>query len=89
LASLLVERLPAVDQVRFTNSGSEAVMMAIKAARGFTDRTKIAKFEGAYHGSYHYAEVSLSSTPENWGSLAEPAASEGQTGIGQGPNQTS
>jgi hypothetical protein len=74
LASLLVERLPAVDQVRFTNSGSEAVMMAIKAARGFTDRTKIAKFEGAYHGSYDYAEVSLSSTPENWGSLAEPAS---------------
>ena len=39
-------------------------MMAIKAARGFTDRTKIAKFEGAFHGSYDYAEVSLSSTPE-------------------------
>ena len=38
LASLFVERLPAVDQVRFTNSGTEAVMMAIKAARGFTDR---------------------------------------------------
>jgi glutamate-1-semialdehyde 2,1-aminomutase len=74
LASLLVERLPAVDQVRFTNSGSEAVMMAIKGARGFTGRWKIAKFEGAYHGSYDYAEVSLSSTPENWGSLAEPAS---------------
>src|SRR5262245_62613653 len=50
LASLLVERLPAVEQIRFTNSGSEAVMMAIKAARGFTGRHKIAKFEGAYHG---------------------------------------
>ena len=74
LASLLVERLPAVEQVRFTNSGSEAVMMAIKAARGFTGRPKIAKFEGAYHGSYDYAEVSLSSTPANWGSLAEPAS---------------
>ena len=74
LASLLVDRLPAVEQVRFTNSGSEAVMMAIKAARGFTGRPKIAKFEGAYHGSYDYAEVSLSSTPENWGSLAEPAS---------------
>ncbi len=74
LASLLVERLPAVEQVRFTNSGSEAVMMAIKAARGFTGRWKIAKFEGAYHGSYDYAEVSLSSAPENWGPLAEPAS---------------
>jgi glutamate-1-semialdehyde 2,1-aminomutase len=74
LAALLVERLPAVEQVRFTNSGTEAVMMAIKGARGFTGRSKIAKFEGAYHGSYDYAEVSLSSAPENWGSLAEPAS---------------
>src|SRR5499427_8038092 len=74
LASLLVDRLPAVEQVRFTNSGSEAVMMAIKAARGFTGRPKIAKFEGAYHGSYDYAEVSLSSSPETWGSLAAPAS---------------
>lgn len=74
LASLIVDRLPAVDSLRFTNSGSEAVMMALKAARGFTGRSKIAKFEGAYHGSYDYAEVSLASTPENWGPLAEPAS---------------
>lgn len=74
LAALLVERLPAVDQVRFTNSGTEAVMMAIKAARAFTGRPKIAKVEGAYHGSYDYAEVSLNSEPENWGPLAEPAS---------------
>jgi glutamate-1-semialdehyde 2,1-aminomutase len=74
LASLLAERLPSVQHIRFTNSGSEAVMMAIKAARGFTGRPKIAKFEGAYHGSYDYAEVSLSSTPDNWGSLEAPAS---------------
>ncbi|WP_136616586.1 MULTISPECIES: aspartate aminotransferase family protein [Mesorhizobium] len=66
LAELLVARLPAVDQVRFTNSGTEAVMMAIKAARAFTGRPKIAKIEGAYHGSYDYAEVSLDSRPDNW-----------------------
>jgi glutamate-1-semialdehyde 2,1-aminomutase len=74
LAALLVERLPAVERVRFTNSGSEAVMMAIKAARGFTGRSRIAKFEGAYHGSYDWAEVSLDSTAENWGPLAAPAS---------------
>jgi glutamate-1-semialdehyde 2,1-aminomutase len=74
LAALLVERLPAVDQVRFTNSGSEAVMMAIKAARAFTGRPKIAKFEGAYHGSYDWAEVSLSSAPADWGSADVPAS---------------
>jgi glutamate-1-semialdehyde 2,1-aminomutase len=42
-------------------------MMAIKAARAFTGRPKIVKFEGCYHGSYDFAEVSLSSNPSNWG----------------------
>lgn len=67
LAELIVARLAAADQVRFTNSGTEAVMMALKAARAFTGRPKIAKCEGAYHGSYDYAEVSLDPTPEAWG----------------------
>jgi glutamate-1-semialdehyde 2,1-aminomutase len=74
LAALLCDRVPSAERVRFTNSGSEAVMIAIKGARAFTNRPKIAKFEGAYHGSYDYAEVSLSSTPESWGSLAAPAS---------------
>ena len=74
LATLLCERLPSAERVRFTNSGSEAVMMAIKGARAWTGRPRIAKFEGAYHGSYDYAEVSLGSTPENWGALAAPAS---------------
>src|SRR5262245_18980377 len=74
LATVLTERLPSAERVRFTNSGSEAVMMAIKGARAHTRRPKIAKFEGAYHGSYDYAEVSLSSGPASWGSLAAPAS---------------
>jgi glutamate-1-semialdehyde 2,1-aminomutase len=57
LAALLVDLLPAVDQVRFTNSGTEAVMVAIQAARAFTDRPLIAKFEGSYHGFYDFAAV--------------------------------
>ncbi len=69
LAELLVERLPSVEQVRFANSGTEAVMMAIKAARAFTGRPKIVKIEGAYHGSYDFAEVSLDSSPANWGDM--------------------
>ena len=67
LAELLAARLLSVDQLRFCNSGTEAVMMALKAARAFTGRPKIAKCEGAYHGSYDYAEVSLDPTPEQWG----------------------
>ena len=74
LAALLAERVPSVEQVRFTNSGSEAVMVAIKAARGFTGRPRIAKFEGAYHGSYDWAEVSLGSSPADWGPLEAPAS---------------
>jgi len=74
LAALLAERVPSVEQARFTNSGSEAVMVAIKAARGFTGRPRIAKFEGAYHGSYDWAEVSLGSSPANWGPLEAPAS---------------
>lgn len=71
LAELLCGRVPGFERVRFANSGSEAVMTAIKAARAFTDRPKIAKCEGSYHGSYDFAEVSLDSTPETWGN-AEP-----------------
>ncbi len=67
LAELLCERLAHVEQLRFCNSGTEAVMMAIKAARAFTGRARIAKVEGAYHGTYDYAEVSLDPTPRTWG----------------------
>mgnify|MGYP003693815907 CR=1 FL=1 len=70
LAELLVSR-PAVGRsVRFANSGTEAVMTALKRARAFTGRPKIAKCEGAYHGSYDYAEVSLDPTPAAWGGNA-------------------
>ncbi|MNY70953.1 Glutamate-1-semialdehyde 2,1-aminomutase [compost metagenome] len=47
LAELLVERIPAIEQVRFVNSGTEAVMFAIKAARAFTGRPGIVRVEGA------------------------------------------
>ena len=70
LAELLALATAVIDQVRFTNSGTEAVMMALKAARAFTGRPKIAKCEGAYHGSYDYAEVSLDPAPEAWGGNA-------------------
>ncbi|PZQ57270.1 MAG: aspartate aminotransferase family protein [Phenylobacterium zucineum] len=72
LAELLCERLPAVEQVRFTNSGTEAVMMALKAARAATGRSLIAKVEGAYHGAYDHAEVSLDPNPNAWGRLEAP-----------------
>ncbi|MEA4965438.1 MAG: glutamate-1-semialdehyde 2,1-aminomutase [Oscillospiraceae bacterium] len=50
MARLLCEAVPWVSMVRMVNSGTEAVMSAIRAARGFTGRDKIVKFAGCYHG---------------------------------------
>ena len=74
LAEAICARSPVLETVRFCNSGTEAVMIAIKAARAFTGRTKIAKFEGAYHGGYDHIEVSLDSDPSNWGPATAPAS---------------
>lgn len=65
-------RSPSFEKIRFMNSGTEAVMSAIKAARAITGRPKIAKAEGAYHGTYDYAEVSQIAAPENWGDEQAP-----------------
>ncbi len=54
LAELVTARFPSIDQVRFTNSGTEANLMALGAARAFTKRDKIMVFDGAYHGGVLY-----------------------------------
>ena len=71
-AEHLRSRNPGFEKMRFVNSGTEALMVGIKAARAFTGRPMIAKAEGAYHGAYDCVEVSQVSTPENWGSRDEP-----------------
>jgi glutamate-1-semialdehyde 2,1-aminomutase len=73
-AELLCERSRAWEMIRFVNSGTEAVMCALKAARAFTARPKIAKVEGAYHGIYDYAEVSQNAQPSNWGDARQPSS---------------
>lgn len=74
LAEVLLERLPGADRIRFLNSGTEAVMMAIRAARAYAGRPMIAKVEGAYHGMYDHAEVSLDSNPQTWGQTPRSVA---------------
>jgi glutamate-1-semialdehyde 2,1-aminomutase len=81
LAELLVERVPGLERIRFGNSGTEAVMMAIKAARAYTGRDRIAKFEGAYHGYYDDVQVSFSSRPEDWGPEDAPASVPSSGGV--------
>jgi glutamate-1-semialdehyde 2,1-aminomutase len=80
LAELITSRVAYIDQVRFCNSGSEAVLMAINAARAFTGKPKIAKFEGAYHGIYDYVQVSETPSAGEWGE-AEAPASVSQPGL--------
>lgn len=81
LARLMIERVPSLEKIRFANSGTEAVMMAIKLARAFTGRSKLAKFEGFYHGYYDYVQVSYSSTAANWGRADEPASVASSGGL--------
>lgn len=50
MAKLICDLIPSVEMVRMVNSGTEAVMSALRAARGFTGRNKIVKFTGCYHG---------------------------------------
>ncbi len=79
LGGLLCGRVPAFERLRFTNTGSEAVAVALRAARAFTGRSRIARIEGVYHGSDDVAAVSSSSTPANWG--AEPASTARYPGM--------
>ena len=59
LAEAIVEAVPCAEQVRFVSSGSEADLYAMRAARAFTRRDKILKFEGGYHGMSDYSLMSL------------------------------
>jgi glutamate-1-semialdehyde 2,1-aminomutase len=57
MAKLVIELVPSIEKVRFVNSGTEAVMSAIRLARAYTGRQKIIKFEGCYHGHADYLLV--------------------------------
>ena len=62
LAKRLQSRMPSLEQVRFCNSGSEATLMAIRAAKAFTGRNKVLKLEGGYHGHHDAAIVNTANT---------------------------
>ena len=59
LAEAICEAMPCAEKVRFTSSGSEATLYAMRAMRAFRGRSKILKFEGGYHGMNDYALMSL------------------------------
>jgi glutamate-1-semialdehyde 2,1-aminomutase len=72
LAEAIVEAVPCAEQVRFVSSGSEADLYAMRAARAFTRRDKILKFEGGYHGMSDYSLMSLA--PKRSGNFPLPVA---------------
>jgi glutamate-1-semialdehyde 2,1-aminomutase len=70
LAEAIVAAVPCAEQVRFVSSGSEADLYAMRAARAFTRRDKILKFEGGYHGMSDYSLMSLA--PKRSGNFPLP-----------------
>ncbi len=67
LAERMRERFTGVELVRFTNSGSEATLQAVRAARAFSGRPRIAKAEGGYHGSHDLVDVGITRFGESHG----------------------
>ncbi|MFI5378369.1 MAG: aspartate aminotransferase family protein [Tepidisphaerales bacterium] len=84
LAEQITEMVPCADLVRFANSGSEAICGAVRAARGFTGRNKILKFEGHYHGWVDVLAVSNRPTPQQSGPLEQPLSHPHSRGIPAG-----
>ncbi|MEE2752736.1 MAG: aminotransferase class III-fold pyridoxal phosphate-dependent enzyme [Candidatus Latescibacterota bacterium] len=85
LAELLRERVPSIERLRFCSSGTEAVMNTIRAARAFTGRSRIAKFEGAYHGIDDPAMISyVPSVNKSLGPEARPNSVLSSEGLAPG-----
>ena len=84
LAKLLCERIPSFDLVRFTNSGTEATLNTIRAARAFTGRSKFAKVEGGYHGTHDAVTVSVRVDISEAGDADRPQAVAASEGLAEG-----
>ncbi len=65
-AEHLCHRIPSMDQVRYCNSGTEATLFAIRAARAFTGKDILIKMDGGYHGCHDAVEVNIFSDPGSW-----------------------
>ena len=72
LAKLVIELIPSIEKIRFVSSGTEAVMSAIRLARGYTGRDDIIKFEGCYHGHSDSLLVQAGSGMITFGSPSSP-----------------
>jgi glutamate-1-semialdehyde 2,1-aminomutase len=81
LAEAIRARVPSIERLRFTNSGLEATMFAIKAARAFSGRELVAKFEGGYHGTHDGVLVSIRPPLDQAGPREAPNAVADAEGV--------
>jgi glutamate-1-semialdehyde 2,1-aminomutase len=77
IAELIVDMIPSVEKVRMVNSGTEACMSAIRLARGYTNRDKIIKFEGCYHGHGDSFLIAAGSGAVTMGEPNSPGVTKG------------
>ena len=82
VAEKMVSMIPGMEMLRFTNTGTEATMHALRVARGYTRREKFIKFEGQYHGAHDYVLFSTASSPlSGMGSRTAPIPVQVGSGI--------
>lgn len=77
IAELAVKMVPNIDKIRFVNSGTEACMSAIRLARGYTNREKIIKFSGCYHGHSDSFLIEAGSGAVTFGTPNSPGVTQG------------
>ncbi|MDP7262400.1 MAG: aspartate aminotransferase family protein [Dehalococcoidia bacterium] len=82
-AELMCDRVPSLDKVRFVNSGTEATLNAIRAARAFTGKQKLVKCEGAYHGNHDAIQISVAPPLDLAGEADSPEAVKAFPGISE------
>jgi|TARA_B100001094_G_scaffold332194_1_gene403246 glutamate-1-semialdehyde 2,1-aminomutase len=76
-AELIISSIPNIDKIRFVNSGTEACMSAVRLARGYTNRDKIIKFSGCYHGHSDSFLIQAGSGAITFGSPNSPGVTQG------------
>ncbi len=77
IAEKICQHMPSIEKIRFVNSGTEATMSAIRLARGVTERSKIVKFEGCYHGHTDSLLVNAGSGALTFGTPSSPGVPKG------------
>ncbi|MEX2210605.1 MAG: aspartate aminotransferase family protein [Gaiellaceae bacterium] len=83
LAERVTKHMPHVERLRYATTGSEATNMAVRVARAYTGRSRVAKFEGHFHGHAH--DALLASTANVAGTKADPLPAHESAGLGRNP----